>query len=426
MNHSLTFNYGSDTPQESPASVKKRNGQQVRLKRSTGSTSLADENSSANLVYTTRDTHGRHKLAIRRNILIVMFFLGAFVAPTIAQTSRGARELKQVGTMTVPARALAVFDISWIEQGTQRYFLADRDDSGIDVFNARTNKYIATVTGFLGVRIVNGKRDFGLSGPDGVLVYDDVAWGGDGDSTVKEVDLKTMKIVATVPTGGKHRADEMAYDPTDHILAAGNGNDDPPFLALISTTERKLVAQVRFPHATDGIEAPAYDPVSGLFYLSIPELDGNPQKNGVAVVTPSGKLVKILPVDSCDPKGIVFGPNQNFLLGCGANGEKGLPPVAVVLNAKTGKMVARIAGAGGADEVAYSAKNHQYYAAGGDMHPSALFVIDARTNKLVQTIPTGGNAHSVAASDVTGKVFVPEGNADGGCGCIRVFAPESR
>ena len=427
MNHPplLTFNYGSDMSQKSSRFVKRRDGQGVGLKRSMASTSLAQKDSRAVLICTTRDTDGRHRLAMRRNILITMFVVaGAFVAPAIAQSSRGTEKLKQVGTMSVPDNALTVFDISWIEQGTQRYFLADRGDSGIDVFNARTNKYIGTARGFVGIRTVNGKRDFGVSGPNGVLVYDNVAWGGDGNSTVKEIDLKTMKVVATVPTGGKHRADEMAYDPTDHILAAGNGDDDPPFLALISTTERKLVAKVRFPYATDGIEAPAYDPVSGVFYLSIPELDHNPKKNGVAVVTPNGKLVKILPVDSCDPKGIVFGPNQNFLLGCGADGEEGLVPVAVVMNAKTGKTVARIAGTGGADEVAYSAKNHQYYSAGSDVHPSALFVIDALTNKLVQTIPTGGNAHSVAASDITGKVFVPEGSADGGCGCIRVFAPD--
>jgi hypothetical protein len=46
-NHSplLTFNYGSDAPPKPPASVKKCNGQQVRLKHSTGSTSLAGEES---------------------------------------------------------------------------------------------------------------------------------------------------------------------------------------------------------------------------------------------------------------------------------------------------------------------------------------------------------------------------------------------
>jgi hypothetical protein len=40
-------------------------------------------------------------------------------------------------------------------------------------------------------------------------------WAGDGDSTVKVVDLTNNSIVATISTGGKFRADEMAYDPKD-------------------------------------------------------------------------------------------------------------------------------------------------------------------------------------------------------------------
>ncbi|HVC00125.1 MAG TPA: cytochrome C nitrite reductase [Candidatus Dormibacteraeota bacterium] len=360
---------------------------------------------------------------MRRNILILGSLLAALAVPAIARTSRAAGngKLKQVATMAIPGKKINIFDISWVDQKTQRYFLSDRTNSSVDVFNARTDKYIGSIAGFVGVKMKNGKPNYGASGPDGVLVEGDVAWAGDGDSTVKEIDLKTMKIVATIPTGGTHRCDELAYDPTNHVLACGNGDENPPFLSLISTTERKVIAKIPFANATDGIEAPAYNPADGLFYLSIPELDHNPKKNGVAVITPKGKLLKILPVENCHPAGIVFGPGQNFLLGCTANGEKGMPPIAVVMNAKTGKLVATIPGVGGTDEVAYSAKNHQYYSAGGDAHPSALFVIDALTNKLVQTIPTGGNAHSVAASDVTGKVFAPEGAA--GCGCIRVFAP---
>jgi hypothetical protein len=138
------------------------------------------------------------------------------------------------------------------------------------------------------------------------------------------------------------------------------------------------------------------------------------------VISPKGKLVKILRVDGCHPGGIVFGSDQNFLVGCSANGEEGMPAIVVVMNAQTGKVVATIHGAGGADEVYYSAKNHEYYTGSAGM--GGVFVIDALTNKLVEKISTGGHAHSVAASDVTGKVFVPEG-ATGGCGCVRVFAP---
>ena len=361
-------------------------------------------------------------MAIRRNTLMFcsLFVAAALATPWFARAAQTTTQLKQVATMKIPGKTINGFDISWVDQENQRYYLADRDNAEVDIFDGRTDKYIGSVHGFIGPRKVNGKEDFDISGPAGVLTYGDVAWAGDGDSTAKEVDLKTMKIVATVSTGGTHRFDEIAYDPKDHVLAGGNGDDDPPFAALISTTEHKLIAKVPFKDATDGLEAPAYDSADGMFYFSVPEFDHDPKKGGVAVISPEGKLVKILPVEGCHPSGIVFGPHQNFLLGCSADGEEGMPAIFVVMNAQTGKPVATIHGAGGADEVYYSSKNHEYYTASAGM--GAVFVIDALTNKWIQKIPTGGHAHSVAASDVTGKVFIPEG-ASGGCGCVRVLAP---
>jgi DNA-binding beta-propeller fold protein YncE len=47
-------------------------------------------------------------------------------------------------------------------------------------------------------------------------------WSGDGDSTVKVIDIKTNKIVDTISTGGKKRANETDYDPVDQILLIGN------------------------------------------------------------------------------------------------------------------------------------------------------------------------------------------------------------
>lgn len=362
-------------------------------------------------------------MAIRRNILIFASLLTAALAvPVIARTTRGNVKLKQVATMRVPGKKITGFDISWVDQPKQLYLLSDRGNGEVDIFNARTNKYIGSVHGFVGAKMVKGRPDFGGSGPAGVLTYDDVGWAGDGNSTGKEFSLKTMKIIASVSTRGKHRFDELAYDPKDHVLAGGNGDDNPPFATLISTTEHKVIARIPFPNATDGLEAPAYNPADGMFYFSVPEFDHNPKKNGVAIISPKGKLVKILPVENCHPAGIVFGPDQNFLLGCNANGREGMPPIMVVMNAKTGKQVTTVPGAGGADEVAYSSKNEQYYT--GSAGLSAVFVINALTNKIVQKIPTSGHAHSVAASDVTGKVFIPE-SAQGGCGCIRVFAPEN-
>ena len=43
-------------------------------------------------------------------------------------------------------------------------------------------------------------------------------WAGDGDSTIKVIDLKAMKVTDTIKTGGGTRLDEMAYDPKNMIF----------------------------------------------------------------------------------------------------------------------------------------------------------------------------------------------------------------
>jgi DNA-binding beta-propeller fold protein YncE len=258
------------------------------------------------------------------------------------------------------------------------------------------------------------------------VAFADQAWAGDGDSTVKVLDLKAMKIIDTITTGGKTRVDEMAFDPKDEVLIGVNNAEDPPFATLFSTKpDHKVIGKIVFSDATDGAEQPAYNPADGLFYVAIPEIGKDPKKGGVAVIDPkSGKIVKMLSHEMCHPNGLAFGPDQNFVLGCSANGKDGMPPVILVMSAKTGAIVATVADIGGADMVAYSAKNNHYYIGAANMPGGGtLGVIDATTNQLVQKLamPGGGTPHSLAVDDTTGHVFVPSNAEGGGCGCIQVF-----
>src|SRR3954454_2540174 len=158
--------------------------------------------------------------------------LGLVLAATgvLAAGPAGAAQLKQVGTIAVPGEPLATFDIGVVDQEAQRYYLADRTNKSLDIFDAKADAFLGRVPGFVGQKESND-----VSGPDGVVVVGGEAWLGDGDSTVKVVDLATNKIVATISTGGKARVDEMAYDPVDHVFAGVNNADDPPFITLIST-----------------------------------------------------------------------------------------------------------------------------------------------------------------------------------------------
>jgi DNA-binding beta-propeller fold protein YncE len=221
----------------------------------------------------------------------------------------------------------------------------------------------------------------------------------------------------------------MAYDPIHHVFLVANDADDPPFVTLISTQSgHKILGKVVINDATDGIEQSIYYAPKDIFLISIPELNGDKSTGGIALIDPvKGEVTSIMKISNCVPAGLARGPRRNLVIGCGAGGKKSkLKPITLIIDGDSGATVATIPNMGTADEVAYSAKNGQYYITGRQMPNGAVLgVIDAKTNTLLQSIPTGGNAHSVAASDVNGHVFVPLPKTGGTCGgCIGVYSAE--
>jgi DNA-binding beta-propeller fold protein YncE len=96
----------------------------------------------------------------------------------------------------------------------------------------------------------------------------------------------------------------------------------------------------------------------------------------------------------------------------------------MIFDIKANKVTATIAGIGGTDMSAADVALGMYYtASAGNGEGSALGVIDAKTHKLIQKIPSAGRAHSVAVNPKNHHVYLPEAEGQGGCGCIRVFAP---
>ena len=321
--------------------------------------------------------------------------------------------------IAVSGNPLAAYDISWVDQTTQTYYLADRSNAGVDFFDARNNTYIRTVTGFVGV----DTRGNDFSGPNGILTIPSQRqlWAGDGpgaamNSSVKVIDLTATPphIIDTIHTGGTHRCDEMAYDPDDHILAVVNNADEPPFLTLISTQPpRHVLHQFIFNAAlgapfgvtafSGGLEQPVFNPLTQLFYVSVPELNHDASLGAVAVLNPrTHQMVDLFRVTDCSPAGLALGPHQHLLLGCSD------PSRTVVMSARHGRIVREILEVGGSDEVWFNPGDDKFYLAARD-NPSGpvLGVIDAETNQFVTSAPTAFNSHSVAVNEHDNHVFVP-------------------
>jgi hypothetical protein len=380
---------------------------------------------------------------------------GIGAALLFAGPARADEHMTLVTKIDVGGNGLGAFDISFVDPATGLYVLSDRTNGSVDMVDAATDKFIGRVSGFQGVVLTNGVANNNLSGPDGVLIIQHKeVWAGDGDSTVKVINLKTQKIVDTISTGGKFRADEMSWDSRHHILAVANNADTPPYLTMINTDTHKVLGHVVMdgtngtPDATNGLEQSQWSPETGMFYVSVPQVGSDPSVGGFSVIDPSTmKVVTTYLVQNCSPAGLTLGPRHRALLGCSASfgTSPNVITQSVVVDIRDGGIVANIPQVGGSDEVWYDRGSNHYYLAArnhadntGKISP-ILGVVDADTNMFDGGPATSTTAHSVAADRISRRVFVPIGfvppTAAAGTdptnpcptkGCIAVYVPSGR
>jgi hypothetical protein len=321
-----------------------------------------------------------------------------------------------VQMIPVPGAPLVSYDISWVDPGRHHYYLSDRTNAGVDIFDTRTNEFVGRVGGFAGF---TGSND--TSGPDGLVADGDRVYAGNGDSTLKVIDVDSMQIINSVNTGGQKRVDEMALDTAGQRLLVVNNADEPAFMTLISTKKGNpiLLGHIIVPGATGGLEQPVWDQKTKRFYISVPELNGDSTQSGVAVFDPrTGTVDTVYNVGSCGPSGIALGPSQHLLLGCAQQ-------PSIVISAATGQLVASIEQVGGSDEVWFNRGDDRYYlAARNNPGGPVLGIVDAETNVWIQNVPTSPNSHSVAADPRSNQIYVPlTAGPTSPCvnGCIGVF-----
>ncbi len=394
--------------------------------------------------------HGR----LARRLLMSAALIGSIAGG--AASARADEKMVLVATIDVGGKGLGAFDISFVDPKLDLYVLADRTNASVDLIDASDNTFIGRVGGFTGAVLnPNGTANNSLSGPDGVVIVDHKEiWAGDGDSTVKVIDLKTLAIADAISTGGQFRVDEMAWDSRDHILAVANNADQPPFVTLINTDSHVILGKIVFdgtngtPNATTtGIEQPQWSPRTGLFYVSVPQFGTDPEQGAVSVIDPNSlSLTANFPVRDCTPAGLAIGPRNEALVGCSAAffSPPNVLSQSLILSLDNGDVVANIPQVGGSDEVWYDRRTQHYYTGSrgnqdnlGVVTP-VLGTIDARTEQFDGNVLTSTTAHSVAADPISHHVFVPIGFVPPGSpegadpsnpcpttGCIAVYLPSA-
>jgi hypothetical protein len=378
---------------------------------------------------------------------------GAFGAPPC--TGPGAPTTTQTRCLTaieMPGNPLRSFDISFTNPNRAEYYFADRSNAAVQVIDTRHLSYKRSLGGFVGVVLNAAKTavDNNHSGPDGVVSHGRWLYAGDGNSTLKVFDLNSSSNapVASIPTGGTTRVDEMDVTSDGELLLAANNAEDPPFATLFAANgdrgfnSTSIIMRINIdpaiipPGEGLSIEQPAWEPKTGRFYTSLPQIANNPPgctfggpnycQGGVLIVDPlhpqavygafnPATNTGVFALKDCGPNGATVGPHANLMLGCT---PQNVPTntTTQVINAKTKNFV-EVGGLTGSDEVWYNSGDNRYYtgssracglAAGCPAGGAALGVVNAATNFLIEKIPQSSNSHSVAADSERNLIFVPQ------------------
>jgi hypothetical protein len=239
-------------------------------------------------------------------------------------------------------------------------------------------------------------------------------WVGDGDGTIKVIDLFTSAIVGSINTTSVKRADEFGYDPVNNIVVVTNPNEKTPYVSVISASNRTVIGRIMFPNVTE-LEQPAFNPADGLFYISVPSSGHNPGGSICTLDIAALSIAHTYPIPDCVPAGIVFGPKNHLFIGCSQSQitDYGYAS-SYIMDVSTGKVISNISGIAGIDQVTYDPTANLFYGSayqnlgtGGTPLPQ-MAIVNASSGTLVQTLTTDNvTAHSVAVDGTTGVMLVP-------------------
>ena len=324
-------------------------------------------------------------------------------------------------TINIPG-GLTGFDISWVDSEHGRYYLANRGNNAtpsvpnILVIDTESDQFVSEIpltnapNGIVAIhRTGNGEGEPGA----GTLVAGTTPKAGE-TSKVFFIDLgHPFAPPFAVDTGGHVgcvpacRADELAYDPRDHIILVANDRDPDLFVTFISTENPPHVLGKIFyngstpgnPISTGGIEQPVWDKKTRKFYLAIPHTAANANGEVDEIDPIAQKITRIFPSSifcTAGPAGLALIPNQRLMTSCGD-----------VLDVATGTVVTHVNGVAG-DEIWFNSGDERVY-----FGRNPAFVVDAETyQQIVGAGPNGppipaGPTHSIAADSENNHIFIP-------------------
>ena len=213
-----------------------------------------------------------------------------------------------------------------------------------------------------------------------------------GDSTVTMFDLKTLAVIKKIPvkTGG---LDGIMYDDyTDRIILTNHSRPIGTVVALDANTG-DIVGQAEL---EDNAPEGAASNGKGTLYVN------NESKNTMQVVdAKSMKVQSSWPLAPCDgPTGIAYDrATDRIFSGCGKT--------SVVVDPKTGKVIATITNGDGVDALGWDPKEKLIYIpAGRDGNVTVVHQDSPDKYSVVATVQTMARAKTITVDPVTHNAYL--------------------
>jgi len=295
--------------------------------------------------------------------------------------------LQLQGFIELPAHAgPGGFDHAAVHGRRSLLYVAHTANDAVDVVDCARGAYLRSVAGLPTVA--------------GVLVCEEqdlVFTSNRGENTVAM--FSPDREQARVKVGVGVRPNGLAYDPADHLLLAANVGDPARpgsfTVSIVNVETRSLIADTPVAGRTRWT---IFDPESRRFYVNV----SDPPQIAVVDAADPARVAQVFPVPAAGPHGLDFDPASRRLF-CAADAK-----VLVVLDARSGKVLAEREIGGVPDVVFFSATRRALYIAIGD--PGVIEVFDTETLRRRETIVTEKGAHTLAFDASADKVyaFLPE------------------
>lgn len=210
-------------------------------------------------------------------------------------------------------------------------------------------------------------------------------------NSVTVFDLNNLRTLGEISIAGRG-PDAILYDrPSDRVLTFNGKSHD---VTVIDARKRVPVATI----ALDGKPEFAVSDGKGRVFLN------NEDKGEVVVLDPRhAKVITTWSLGECEePTGLALDKVHRRLFSVCQNG------VMVVLDADTGRSIARLPIGAGPDGAAFDASRGLAYSANGEDGTLTIVHEDDPTHfRVVATVPTQKSARTITLDDANHRVYLP-------------------